>query len=318
MPISMRLAETTTEIDSVFLLRHLVFSEQENILKGNKEKRFYDKFDIFPSTVQLIAQHEGQTVGAFRFSLDDSCGLPADEYFDYRAHVPEGARMMHSGMFCVHKDYRGEKIAMGLILMAGYYAISNDITHVVAPINPAIAPLLRRIGFKQVAEQFYSEHLDHQVMPLMMTVNDMKDYFIDFIRQNQMHDFIMDYQRWFCKAGEHIVQAGEKGNEAFIIIDGIAEVRLPGKGEVLAVLEPGEMFGELAIITDDCRSADVIAKTEVQMMVMTKEVFLKRFVEDSEKALTLMRMMSMRSQSMIMNLKYGRLGKQVSETIETD
>lgn len=308
MPIKMRIAETTQEIDSVYLLRHKVFVEQEDILKPRDEKRLYDKFDSFPSSVQMIAQWDNDTIGAFRLSLDDSCGLPADDYFDYRPHVPEGARLMHAGMFCVHRDFRGEKIALGLILMAGYYAMSHNVTHIVAPINPALAVLLRRIGFKKVAEQFHHPHIDYDVLPLMLDIRDVKDYFVDFIKQNQMHDFIMDYQRWFCKADEYIVRAGEKGNEAFIIIDGVAEVRLPGTGEVLATLEQGEMFGELAIITDENRSADVVAKTEVQMMVMTKETFLKRFVEDADKALILMRMISKRSQAMIMNLKAGRLG----------
>lgn len=307
MPIRMRIAETTDEIDSVYLLRHKVFVKQESLLKGNKEARLYDRYDSFPSTVQLIAQNDDDTIGAFRFSLDDTCGLPADNYFDYRVHVPNDARLMHVGMFCIHQDYRGEKIAIGLILMASYYAISNSVSHVVAPINPTIAPMLRRIGFKKVGEQFHDPHMDNEVLPLLLDINDLKDYFVDFIKQNQMHDFIMDYQRWFCKAGESIVNAGDEGNEAFIIIDGTAEVRLPETGEVLATLESGEMFGELAIITDECRSADVIAKTEVQMMVMTKDTFLKRFVEDSEKALILMRMISKRSQAMITNLKSGGL-----------
>ncbi|BDX05140.1 N-acyl amino acid synthase FeeM domain-containing protein [Planctobacterium marinum] len=316
MPICMRLAHSTEELDSVFRLRHLVFVEQEKILQGNSEKRLYDRFDAFPSSVQMLAEHNGQTVGAFRFSLDDTCGLPADDYFDFRPFVPKNARLMHSGMFCVHKDYRGEKIAMGLILMAAYYAMSNNITHVVAPINPTIAPLLRRIGFKKVGEQFHDPHLDYQVLPLLMDMADIKDFFVEFIRQNKLHDFIMDYQRWFCKAGETIVKAGDDGTEAFIIIDGSAEVRLPGKNSVLATLEPGEMFGELALITGECRSADVVAKSELQMMVMTKEIFLKRFVEDSNKALALMRMISKRSQSMIMNLKYGHLARDETGSLE--
>ena len=57
MTINIRLANTTKELDSVFLLRHLVFAEQEGLLKTNEEKRFYDKFDAFPSSVQMIAQH---------------------------------------------------------------------------------------------------------------------------------------------------------------------------------------------------------------------------------------------------------------------
>lgn len=303
MPVNFGLATSTKDIDSVFRLRHLVFVEQENKLHANREKRIFDRFDAFPSTVQMMAQQQGQTIGAMRFSIDDVCGLPADEYFDFRPFLPEDAKTMHVGMFCVHKDFRGDKITLGIILMAAYYAISNGITHVVAPINPALALMLKRIGFKQVGELFYEPHLDHDVLPLLMKVSTLKDFFVDFVKANQLHDFLMDYQRWFYTAGETIVRAGTPGNEAFIIIDGTAEVKVPGTDQTLATLEAGEMFGELAIITEEERSADVIAKTDVQMMVMTKDVFMKRFVEDSENALTLMRMISKRSQSMVMNLK---------------
>lgn len=309
MPIKMRIASTTEEIDSVFLLRHKVFAEQENILEPNRDKRFMDRFDTFPSTVQLVATLGDETVGAFRFSIDDVCGLPADEYYDFRQFVDEDAKLMHAGMFCVHRDYRAEKIAVGLILMAAYYAISNQITHVVAPINPHIAPLLRRIGFKKVGEKFYDEHIKYDIVPLMMEAAELNDFFVDFVRQNQLHDFLMDYERWFCKKEEQIVEAGTFGHEAFIIIDGEVEIRVPGEEQVLATLGPGEMFGELAIITNEARSADVFAKTEVQMMVMSKEIFMKRFIEDSNKALILMRMLSRRSQNMIMHLKYGHLGR---------
>ena len=299
MPICMQLAQTTAEIDSVYRLRHLVFVEQEGLLRANPESRIYDRYDSFPSTVQMIALEQGQTVGAFRFSLDDSCGLPADEYFNFRQFVDPDSRMMHTGMFCVHRDFRAEKIAIGLILMAAYYAISNNVTHVVAPINPQIAPLLKRIGFQKVGEQFHDPHIDAQVLPLLLDIRDLKDFFVDFIHQNQMHDFIMDYQRWFCKAGETIVKTGEEGDKAFIIIDGSVAVILPETRETIAVLCSGEMFGELAVITNERRTADVVAKTDVQMMVMTKDIFMKRFVEDPEKALILMRMISNRSRNMI-------------------
>ena len=302
MPINFCLAKTTEQIDSVFKLRHLVFAEQEKSLRAKTEGRLYDRFDAFPSTVQMMAQSKEQTIGAMRFSIDDTCGLPADEYFDFRALIPSDAKIMHVGMFCVHRDFRGEKITLGLILMASYYGISNKVTHVVAPINPSLAPMLRRIGFKVVGEQFYDPHIDHDVLPLLLDTNDLRDFFVDFVKTNQLHDFIMDYQRWFCTAGETIVSAGDPGEEAFIIIEGTAEVKLPNCDQVIATLEAGEMFGELAIITDEKRSADVIAKTDVQMMVMTKEVFMQRFIEDSDKALTLMRMISKRNQNMVLNL----------------
>lgn len=305
MPVNFCLASSTNEIDSVFKLRHLVFVEQGNILKENPEKRLYDRFDAFPSTVQMIAQQNGETIGAVRFSIDDVCGLPADGMFDYRPLLPYDAKVMHVGMFCVHQDFRGDKIAQGLILMASYYGISNSITHVVAPIHPPLAMLLRRIGFKKVGEVFYDNHIETDVIPLLLDVNELKDFFVDFVRANQLHDFIVDYQRWFYRAGETIVSAGDEGNEAFIIIEGEVEVNTPNEGRILATLGPGDLFGEYAILTEEKRSADVLAKTDVQVMAMSKALFIKHFVEDSENALILMRMLSKRHQAKALDSNAG-------------
>lgn len=217
MAISLRLATTTAEIDSVFRLRHLVFSEQESFLSSNTEKRIYDRYDTYPSTVQLIAQHEGETVGAVRLSLDDVCGLPADEYFDFSPHIPDGSIRMHVSMFCVHQAFRREKIAMGLILMASCYAFSNDVTHIVAPINPRIAPLLRRIGFKKVGDVFRHSHLNIPVLPLLLDVQDVQNHFIDIIKQNQLCDFTKDHERWLYQSGEKSAQAGDAGTRAIIL-----------------------------------------------------------------------------------------------------
>ena len=63
-------------------------------------------------------------------------------------------------------------------------------------------------------------------------------------------------------AGAFLFREGEAGQEMFVIEKGKVRISktVPGIGEeALAILEPGQYFGEMAVIEDSPRSADAIA-----------------------------------------------------------
>jgi CRP-like cAMP-binding protein len=57
--------------------------------------------------------------------------------------------------------------------------------------------------------------------------------------------------------GKTIVKQGEPGIGFLLVLEGKAEVRRNGK--TVATLEPGNFFGEMSVIDDKPRSADVVA-----------------------------------------------------------
>ena len=64
--------------------------------------------------------------------------------------------------------------------------------------------------------------------------------------------------------GDAIVKQGEKGDSLFVLISGSARVvrRQPDGSEVaVALLRQGECFGEVALLTGEQRTADVLAET---------------------------------------------------------
>jgi len=72
-------------------------------------------------------------------------------------------------------------------------------------------------------------------------------------------------------AGEVIVKKGERGVGFYLILDGSVEVKL---GEiVLSKLGPGQFFGEMSIIDDEPRSADVITVEPSRCLVLTAWAF---------------------------------------------
>jgi CRP/FNR family cyclic AMP-dependent transcriptional regulator len=71
--------------------------------------------------------------------------------------------------------------------------------------------------------------------------------------------------------GRVIVREGEWAYEFFAIEDGTAEVR---RGEqLLAELGPGDFFGEMGLVGDTRRNANVIASSPLTVVVMTAQAF---------------------------------------------
>jgi phosphoribosyl 1,2-cyclic phosphodiesterase len=73
-------------------------------------------------------------------------------------------------------------------------------------------------------------------------------------------------------AGETIVKQGTRGDSFYIIVNGTVVVQR--QGEVLKKYRAGDYFGETALIMDQPRSADVIAKTPVDLVAIDRNDFL--------------------------------------------
>lgn len=71
---------------------------------------------------------------------------------------------------------------------------------------------------------------------------------------------------------------GEKGNCAYLVQSGSVEVfsQKDGQKFVLANLELGQIFGEMALIFDEVRSASVVAKEDCNLIVISRDAFKKK------------------------------------------
>lgn len=76
-------------------------------------------------------------------------------------------------------------------------------------------------------------------------------------------------------AGEPIVRRGEPGDCMFVVVDGMVEVpvRDPDGREELFTARIGSrgIFGEIALLTGEARSADVVAATDCHCLVLARE-----------------------------------------------
>src|SRR5205814_1266065 len=72
-------------------------------------------------------------------------------------------------------------------------------------------------------------------------------------------------------AGERIVRQGDKGDSCYVVDRGRAAVYVAdGASErLVALLEPGALFGEMSLLTGEPRSATVRAQGDVRLLMLS-------------------------------------------------
>ena len=94
--------------------------------------------------------------------------------------------------------------------------------------------------------------------------------------------------------GEQVVRAGETADAFLIMLTGRAKVTNfdeEGREVILAWLGPGEFFGEMGLIDDSPRSANVIAVENCELMVLGKQEFQRCMQDNFQVAQKLMQIL---------------------------
>ena len=97
-------------------------------------------------------------------------------------------------------------------------------------------------------------------------------------------------------AGHFVFQAGESANNAFVLLEGEADVVVNGK--VVERATPGSLLGEMALIEHRERSASVRAATDCKLVAIDERRFLFLVQQHPFFALQVMQVMAERLRHM--------------------
>lgn len=97
-------------------------------------------------------------------------------------------------------------------------------------------------------------------------------------------------------AGTTIFRQGDGGTWVYAVQSGTIEIRREFQEQdcLLAMLGPGDFFGEMAIINERPRCATAIIREDAQLLAIERSFFLDLFHKDAEIAGRLARIMSQR------------------------
>ena len=281
MPTRIKIAKSTEELDALFRSRHVALVEELGSQFPSPDGRLMDRFDAFPSTWNVVAAGGDDIVGGIRLCPAGSGGSPLDGLYDFGANVPSDAKAASLSRFHLLEEYQDSSLRLGfsMLYMATHLACQRDMTHLVCCTEPRVARLAQSIGFQQVSARFHHEVTGRELVPMVLDLRQLDLPSLTKAREPGLLEAFELVEWEYHRAGDTIIHAGSKGDAAYLIVDGEVIVSVErgspsGRSTFeLATLGPGQIFGELALLTMRRRTANVVAATEVDLMVLDREVF---------------------------------------------
>ena len=290
MSVRVKMATAPEEIRSLMGIRHQVLVEENGDL-APQGGTIVDLYDTLPTTEHLIATAHGEVIGGVRVTKDSPAGMPADGYFDFRLLLPDGAQLATCSMVCLRSsEQTSDRLVQAVLRMAAYWAAARGLTYLCTTVAPKVAPLVQDIGFDPVGAPFEDAlGLTAHALVLGLSANSL-DY-TELVRRPDAKLWLDRFERAVFGEGDIIVQRGEAGDEAYLIVEGRADVLAYGAepgGPIVRTFGAGDLFGELALLTDRPRSATVVAAEPVETMVLSREEFERKIADNPSLSLALL------------------------------
>jgi CRP/FNR family transcriptional regulator, cyclic AMP receptor protein len=99
-------------------------------------------------------------------------------------------------------------------------------------------------------------------------------------------------ETWRVRAGGVIFREGEQADELFVIKSGYVRIQIGNR--MVAELAADDIFGEMALIDSEQRSATAVAITDVELVPITEKQFLFLVGQTPYFALKVMRTLAQR------------------------
>jgi CRP/FNR family transcriptional regulator, cyclic AMP receptor protein len=102
-----------------------------------------------------------------------------------------------------------------------------------------------------------------------------------------------------CEPGEVLFREGEAGSTMYVIQSGAVRITKAVKGEekTLAILGPGEFFGEMAILNAKPRNATAVVEERGHVLVLGARTFEQMVVSNAEIAVRMIKKLARRLDS---------------------
>lgn len=110
--------------------------------------------------------------------------------------------------------------------------------------------------------------------------------FFSKLKMGQLDALVRKVKKESFAKGKTVIKEGEMGDAFYMISSGQVSVwhnkSMFNKPIFLTNMEPGEFFGEMALVMDQPRSATVVAETRCDFFVLYKDDFRKILMENPE------------------------------------
>ncbi len=167
---------------------------------------------------------------------------------------------------------------------------------------------LSKEGFKQLADKYPEmiTHFANVVLPRLRSIQltrILTELFGE-MEDEPLQNLIAKLEWLPFSRGELIIQQGDSGDAMFIVISGRVEVLLESEGSLSAIREigPRETVGEFSLITEQLRSATVVAMRDSELVKLPKSDFDELMGRHPQAMLKIARIVVHRELSLMKNV----------------
>ena len=310
-------ASTINEINDVLKLRYSVLKETGSALNGlfSSTGKVSDFFDVYPNTFNVIAYSAGEAIATLRAVpycppkklggkksiTDDSEHDVLDEVFDYRE---ADGQLKGEGYFIdiilVRKKYaKKSTLIMALLKNLLSTLAIKKIEYVFLNVTEEMKSYTKELGFRDLAETFHSDLLRKDITPSVLDIAPYYDNFVASIEDREILRFQETFYHIVYEPGEICMTHGEKGTTAILIESGEVEI-LIDKDEVvipIATIGKGNLIGEIGLVTNERRTASIMARTPTACIAFDRENFLDMMTKKPNLMLDMFKIFSKRLQA---------------------
>lgn len=169
-----------------------------------------------------------------------------------------------------HKDQSREKISDLMMFMKHYKIPDHLQTAAITHYSQLFSKRLSDDDEKIIADLPHALQQEMQIYMKIKLISNIS------IFQNCPHDCLKDVsnhlEQIYSSPGDMIIKIGDHGDEMFIIAHGNVDVILDS-GERVATLHDGQIFGEVALLKETTRTANVQSQSYCDLYKLTKKSF---------------------------------------------
>lgn len=157
-------------------------------------------------------------------------------------------------------------------------ALPDDVKKRLYLVHIAAKDVPKDVGLRAAREGLeHTIRVDPSNTPRFSEAIELLDIFsmVDFLRDlpvSRAKSLLQVAHRLQLPAGERIVTQGMRGDSFYIIVNGTVEI--VKDGVPLKRYRAGDYFGEMAILLDQPRNADAMARTDVDLVAIDRNDFL--------------------------------------------
>ncbi len=295
-------AKSAKELNDILALRFRVLEEsgRQPAQMFQFTRKLVDPVDLFPNTINVVAYNNAAAVACLRASEYSALEPIQNIGFNFQ----EATENLKGVCFVVDmlamlKDFAGNHLLrkqifrMILILMA-----RRKLSFALCLCPEELIESLTEIGFQALQDPFESQELGQRVVPMSIKLRDFYSQFIQNISDQEIIRFQEVFYMSIFEPGEILVVQGEKGSTAYLIEEGEVEVAVQGTSEVLALssIGKGHLIGEIAMVTNEPRTASLIAKTHTSCISFDRIDFMKLMYAEPHRSMDIFKIFSKRLQ----------------------